>query len=212
MKRLALIGSKEFAEQIQGFAEATGDYKVVGFFDDFEPKGKLIRSLPVLGSINEAVEEYKKGVFDCIFLAAGYNNFNFREDVFARLSGDVPFANIIMKTSKIAPSVKMGQGVFIGGSTTIGENSIIEDNVFIHGGTTLSHDKHIGSHTYISGRFNTAGFCTIGKRCFFGICSCVSDHITICDDVWIGLACVVIKNIKDPGKYMSPAAKLYKIE
>ena len=117
-----------------------------------------------------------------------------------------------MKTSKIAPSVKMGQGVFIGGSTTIGENSIIEDNVFIHGGTTISHDNHIGSHTYISGRFNTAGFCTIGKRCFFGICSCVSDHITICDDVWIGLACVVIKNIKDPGKYMSPAAKLYKIE
>ena len=212
MKRLALIGSKDFAEQIQRFAEQTGEFEVVGYFDDFEPKGKLIRSLPILGCINDAEEEYNKGAYDCIFLAAGYNNFQFREEVFNRLSPAVPFANIIMKTAKIAPSAQLGQGVYIGGGTTIDEGTVIRDNVFIHGGTVIGHNNSVGSHTYISGRFNTAGFCTIGKRCFFGICSCVSDHITICDDVWIGLACVVIKNIKEPGKYMSPAAKLYKIE
>lgn len=212
MKRLALIGSKEFADQIQCFAEKTGEFVVIGFFDDFEPKGKIIRSLPILGKINEIEEIYKTGVFDYIFLAAGYNNFKFREDVFDGLYGKVPFANIIMPTAQIAPDVKLGEGVFVGGGTIIDKGCEIGNNVFIHGLSIIGHENNVGSHTYFSGRFNSAGFATIGKRCFFGICTCVSDHITICDDVWIGLACVVAKNIKEPGKYMSTAAKLYKIE
>ncbi|MBQ9174351.1 MAG: hypothetical protein IJ161_11535 [Bacteroidales bacterium] len=212
MKKLALIGSKDFAEQIQGFAEQTGEYVVVGFFDDFEPKGTIIRSLPVFGKICDIENVYKLGSFDCLFLAAGYNNFSFRDKVFSELSGKVPFANIISKSAKIADDVKLGEGIYIGAGSIIDRRTVIGNNVFIHGGTTIGHDNVIGAHTYISGRFNTAGFTNIGERCFFGICSCVSDHITICDDVWIGLACVVIKNIKEPGKYMSPAAKLYKIE
>ena len=50
MKRLALIGSKEFAQQIRGFAEKTGEFMVVGYFDDFEEKGTIIEGLPVLGA------------------------------------------------------------------------------------------------------------------------------------------------------------------
>ena len=53
MKRLALIGSKDFAQQIQILAEETSVYKVVGYFDDFEEKGTIIRSLPVLGKIED---------------------------------------------------------------------------------------------------------------------------------------------------------------
>ena len=90
MKRLALIGSKEFADQIQCFAEKTGEYEVIGYFDDFEPKGKIIRSLPILGKIDEIEEIYKTGAFDYIFLAAGYNNFKFREDVLMDFMGRCP--------------------------------------------------------------------------------------------------------------------------
>ena len=40
----------------------------------------------------------------------------------------------------------------------------------------------------------------------------MADHIKLTNDVWIGLGCIVTKDIKEPGKYMSPSAKLYKIE
>ncbi len=212
MKRLALIGSKDFAEQIECFAEETCCYKVVGYFDDFETKGTMIRLKPILGKIGDVEEVYKNGLFDCLFFAAGYNNFKFRDKIFGCLYGKVPFANIIMPTAKIATNVQLGEGVFVGSGTSISKGSKIDNNVFIHGSSNIGHDNHIGSHTYISGRFNSAGFCDIGERCFFGICTCVADHISICDDAWIGLACVVAKNIKEPGKYMTPAAKLYKIE
>ena len=211
-KRLTLIGTKEFSEQIISFANKTGDFEFVGYFDDLIEKGTIINGKPVLGIVEDAIDLYNDGVFDCIFIGIGYTRFDLREHYFNLLKGSVPFANIILKSTKIASNVQLGEGVFVGGESIIDRNAIIGDNVFIHGGTTIGHDNNVGSHTYISGRFNTAGFVTIGERCFFGICSCVSDHITICDDVWIGLACVVAKNINAPGKYMSPAAKLYKIE
>lgn len=212
MKRLALIGSKVFALQIRSFAEKTGEYEVIGYFDDFSPKGTIIEGLPILGKIQDIIPLYQNNVFDCLFFAAGYNNFKFRAETFSALKGKVPFANIIMPNAKLLENVQLGEGVFIGGGTVIDPNTIIEDNVFIHGGSGIGHDNHIGAHTYISGRFNSAGFVNIGSCCFMGICVLVSDHISICNDTWIGLGCIVAKDIITPGKYMSPSAKLYKIE
>ncbi len=212
MKRLALIGSKEFAEQISELIAMTGQYSIVGYFDDFEEKGTLVRGLPILGKIAEVEFCYSKDLFDCLFFASGYNNFIFRDNTFSTLKGKIPFANIIMPDVEIGKNVRLGEGVFIGNHSIIGNNTIIEDNVFIHGSTNIGHDNRIGRSTYISGRFDTAGFCKIGCRNFMGIKVMVSDHVSTSDDIWIGLGCIVAKDLKQPGKYMSSAAKLYKID
>lgn len=212
MKTIALIGSQTFAHQIKGYAEENNKFKVVGFFDDFEEKGCIKDGVPVLGKINEIEKLYKDGLFEYVFFAAGYNNFGFRETAFDNLKGKVPFANIIMDNVRIDNNVTLGEGIYLGKNCVVGADTIIEDNVFIHGSTFLAHDNHIGAHTYISGRFDTAGFVTIGKRNFMGIRACVADHITIADDVWIGLGSIVAKDIKQPGKYISPSLKLCRVE
>ena len=212
MKRLALIGSKDLAEQIQNYVARTGTYSVVGFFDDYVESGTIIRGLPILGKISDAEKKYSEGFFDYVFFAAGYNNFSFREKVFSSLSEHIPFANIIDPSVSFGQNTKVGKGIYIGPDSIIGDNTIIGDNVFIHGNTIIAHDNVIGNHTYISGRVDTAGFCCIGERNFVGIKVLFSDHVKTCNDVWIGLGCIVAKDIKEPGKYMSPSAKLYKIE
>lgn len=212
MKKLALIGSKDFADQIRSYASDTGAYEVVGLFDDYEPRGKIINGLPILGKIADIEKCYKQNMFDCIFCAAGYSNFQFREYVFNLFKGIVPFATILDKTAFVGKNVIIGEGVYLGPYVKIFDNSVIGDNVFIHAYTVISHDNCIGDHTYLAGRIDTAGFCTIGKRNFIGIKVLIADHVSICDDVWIGLGCVVARDIKEPGKYMSPSTKLYKIE
>lgn len=212
MKRLTLIGTKEFSEQIISFANRTGEFEFVGYFDDIVEKGTIVNGKPVLGRVEESLEKYRQGVFDCIFEGIGYTRFDLREHYYTMLKGKVPFANIIDKTVSIGHNVQIGEGVYIGPNSIIGDNCVIGNNVFIHGSTVISHDNKIGSHSYFSGRVDTAGFCEIGERTFFGIRTLCSDHIKICDDAWIGIGCVVAKDIKQPGKYMSPAAKLYKIE
>lgn len=114
---------------------------VVGYFDDYEEKGTIIRSLPVLGGINDIESEYQKGSFDCVFLAAGYNNFIFRKNTFNKLSPTVPFDNILSPSATIGENVIIGQGVFVGDHTCIDDKSIIEDNVFIHVGSTIGHNN-----------------------------------------------------------------------
>jgi sugar O-acyltransferase (sialic acid O-acetyltransferase NeuD family) len=212
MKRLALIGTKDFSEQIVSFAQQTGNFEFVGYFDDLVEKGTIINGKPVLGKVTDAVVLFKEGLFDCIFEGIGYTRFDLREYYFNLLKGKVPFANIIMPTAKVASDVALGEGVFIGGGSLVESKSIIGDNVFIHGNSVIGHNNVIGAHSYISGRFNSAGFCRIGRMCFIGICVVIADHIEIVDNVWIGLGCIVAKNLQESGKFMSPAAKLYKIE
>ena len=212
MKKLALIGTKEFSDQIIHFADRTGEFEFVGYFDDLVEKGTIINGKPVLGKVEEAIDIYEQGVFDYIFEGIGYTRFDLREYYYNMLKGKVPFANIIMPSVTIGDNVELGEGIFIGEESYIGDNTIIGDNVFIHGSSNVGQDNNIGAHTYISGRFNSAGLCTIGKRNFIGICVIISDHIELVDNVWMGLGCIVAKNVKQPGKYMSPSAKLYKIE
>lgn len=211
MKRLTLIGTKEFSEQIITFANRTGEFEFVGYFDDLVEKGMVINGKPVLGKVEEAIELYKQGVFDCVFEGIGYTRFDLREHYYNMLKGIVPFANIIMPRVVIGENVSLGEGLFIGEDSIIGQNSIIEDNVFIHMGTFLAHDNKVGKHTYMSGRIDTAGFVTFGKRNFIGVRALFSDHIRTCDDVWIGIGSIVLKSINESGKYMSNV-KLFKIE
>ena len=211
MKRLALIGSKEFAQQIRHFAEYTGEYQTVGYFDDFQTTGSIIEGLPVLGHYNEIEVEFKKGMFDQIFLAAGYKNFQFRESAFMNLKGKVPFATIIDPTAEICRGVSLGEGVYVGRNTIIDDCAVVDDNVFIHRNCLIGHDSHIHSHSYISGLDHMAGYCEIGERNFIGLSVCIADHMTICDDVWIGIGCIVAKKIRKPGKYMTESVLLTKI-
>lgn len=211
MKRLALIGSKEFAQQIRHFAEYAGGFDTVGYFDDFENKGTVIEGLPILGHYDDILEEYNKGTFDEIFLASGYNNFQFREYAFTQLKGKVPFATIIDPSAEICRDVKLGEGVYVGRNTIIDDCAVVDDNVFIHRNCLIGHDSHVHSHSYISGLDHMAGFCEIGARTFIGLSVCIADHIKIADDVWVGIGCIVAKNIKKPGKYMTESVLLTKI-
>jgi len=211
MKRLALIGSKDFAQQIRHFAAYAGDFETIGYFDDFEEPGTIIEGLPVLGHYKDIESEYKNNKFDVIFLAAGYNNFQFRESAFMQLKGKVPFATIVDPTAEICRGVHLGEGVYVGRNTIVDDCAIVEDNVFIHRNCLIGHDSIVHSHSYISGLDHMAGFCEIGERTFIGLSVCIADHVHITDDVWIGIGCIVAKNIKKPGKYMTESVILTKI-
>ncbi len=211
MKRLALIGTKEFAEQILYFAKRTEEFVFVGYFDNIEPAGRIINGYPVLGKVDDAEKFYKQGIYDCIFIAVGYTRFDLREQFYELLKGKVPFANIIDPTAEIGRDVKLGEGIYVGRNAIIDDESIIEDNVFIHRNNMIGHNSIVHKHSYLSGLDHMAGFCEIGERVFIGLSVCIADHISICDDVWIGIGCIVAKKIRKPGKYMTESVLLTKI-
>lgn len=212
MKKLAIIGTKEFAEQITDFAIETGNFEVVGYYDNIESKGKIINGRPVFGPVADAVEGYREKVFDEIFIGVGYTRFDLREAFYNELKGKVPFANIIMPSAEVSPTAKLGEGIYVGPHSTIAAHTVIDNNVFIHGNCLIGHDSYLKSHSYFSGRDFMAGFCNVGERVFIGLSVCVADHMTIADDVWVGIGSIVAKDLTSPGKYMSPTVRLVKVE
>lgn len=206
-RKLALIGSQDFARQVIEYANKTGIYAVVGYYDDFKQKNCLVNGYPVLGKVDDIIKDYNDGIFECAFICMGYEHFEVKEKFYNRIKDVIPLATIIEPGADIAKSATIGDGCLITKESVIHEHCIIEDDVVMLGGL-LAHDNHIGKHTYIAGGVHFAGKVSIGEKCFIGIRTLIADHLCICDNVWLTLGCIVAENILQPGKYMSPAQRL----
>jgi UDP-3-O-[3-hydroxymyristoyl] glucosamine N-acyltransferase len=109
--------------------------------------------------------------------------------------------------------VEIGDDVEIGANTTIDrgsiEDTVIGNGVRLDNLIQIAHNVRIGEHTAMAAQSGVSGSTVIGKRCMFAGQSGLVGHITICDDVVIGGATMVSKDIREPGFYTAsfPAEK-----
>lgn len=211
-KRLALIGTTVFSQQIKGFAELTGNFEVVCYYNDLVEYGTPIGDdgLICRGAVANCLVDYQNDVFDEAFICVGYTRFDLRESFYNLLKGKVPLATIIHPEAIVDKTAVIGEGVYVGWRTLIDCHSVIEDNVVLLN-DFISHNNIIRKHTYVAGGSRTTGFVEIGQRCFIGSSCLFADHLTVCDDVWLSIGSIVTTNIKKPGKYVSAAIKLVNI-
>lgn len=109
--------------------------------------------------------------------------------------------------------VRIGNDVEIGSNTTIDrgaiEDTVIENGVRLDNLIQIAHNVRIGEHTAMASQSGVSGSTVIGKRCLFGGQSGIVGHVTICDDVVVGGATMISKDIREPGFYTGsfPAEK-----
>ena len=213
MRRIAIIGSATFAQQIVDTIEndSIESFEIVGYFDDFAEIGTDVKGYYVLGKIDSIIELYHQNRFDCVFIAIGYKHFAFKEKVYDKLKNRIPLANIICKTAFIHPTAKIGEGVLITNFAIINKNAKVEDDVCITLRSIVNHDCFVDKHTFFSTNVSTAGNVKIGKRCFIGIGCILSDGISIHDDVWLSPGVGAGKDIIDSGQYISCSMKIVKL-
>ncbi|NNC76487.1 MAG: UDP-3-O-(3-hydroxymyristoyl)glucosamine N-acyltransferase [Woeseiaceae bacterium] len=102
-------------------------------------------------------------------------------------------------------TVRIGDDVEVGANTTIDrgaiDDTLIDNGVRLDNQIQIGHNVHIGEHTAIASQAGISGSASIGKRCMLAGQSGLVGHISICDDVVIGGATMVTKNISVPGVY-----------
>lgn len=109
--------------------------------------------------------------------------------------------------------VRIGSDVEIGANTTIDrgaiDHTVIENGVRLDNLIQIAHNVQIGEHTAMAALTGIAGSTIIGKRCMFAGQAGVVGHINICDDVVVGGATMISKDITEPGFYAAsfPAEK-----
>ena len=109
--------------------------------------------------------------------------------------------------------VRIGDDVEIGSNSTIDrgaiDDTVIEDGVRIDNLVQIAHNVRIGAHTALAAMAGVSGSTVIGKRCMLAGQAGIVGHIRICDDVVVGGATMISKDIVEPGFYTGsfPAEK-----
>ena len=195
MKKIALIGSGAFAEQICNICSEIEDLQIVGYFDGNKEVGTMINNYPVLGNDDDVLSAFRDRVFDDIFVCIGYNDFELRERVFCKFSDRIPMANIVHPSAIVNHTSRIGRNVLISEGAIIGKDSVLEDNVTVEPGVLVSHNSHVGKHCFLAGNAALAGCVSVGEKSFIGLNCSIRDGIIIGSRVTVGIGCVVIRNV-----------------
>jgi sugar O-acyltransferase (sialic acid O-acetyltransferase NeuD family) len=206
MKKIALIGSQEFAAQLAHLASTCG-HMVSGYFDDFKPigtdEGKLI-----LGPIDSVVAFHHSRMMAAVMIGIGYKHLMYRAQIFGKLQGHgIPFARLIHPHAFVDPSAFIEAGSALYAGCVIDKGARVAANVLLNLGCIVSHDSEIGAHSFIAPGATIAGFAKIGERCFIGANATVIDEIRIANDTFIGAGAVVTRSIIEPGIYVGNPAR-----
>lgn len=102
--------------------------------------------------------------------------------------------------------VQVGDDVEVGANSTIDcgaiDDTVIGNGVRLDNLVQIGHNVQIGEHTAVAASAAVAGSAVIGKRCMIAGQSGIVGHINICDDVVIGGATMISKDITTPGFYV----------
>ena len=208
-KKLLIFGDGEIAEQAFFYFSKQSEYQITAFITD-NPNDQKFKNLPLASSDDLEKDFLNTEYF--IHVAISYRNLNKnREDKFKFFEKkNYNFASFISDKSTILTDKKnLGRNLFILEEQSIQTGVKIGDNVMIWSNNHIGHNSFISSHTYISSNVTISGHCEIGKRCFFGVNSCVSDFIKIGDDCFVTMGSVINSNLKNDSTTINRSTSIY---
>lgn len=202
MKRLAIIGAGDLGQQIAHHVITDNQYEVVGFIDDYRDAGTTVGDIQVLGKIDDVVDLFRTGKFDCVLIAIGYKHMYFRATLFEKFRKVVPFATFVHSACIVDKTALIKEGTVLFPGCIIDQHVTIGENVLLNIGNCIAHDTQIGAHSFLSPCVTIAGFVKIGMCNIIGINTTIIDNIKTEASVQIGGGGVVIKSIDTPGLYV----------
>ncbi len=195
------------AKVVLEILQAAG-HEVIGFLDDdLSKKGQLIRTLPVLGSMDDLSGLIITHNLEAGIAAIGHNAG--RRALAEKIkSSGLKLISAIHPTVHLDSDVKIGDGTVLCQGVIVVTGTVIGDCVNIHTGATIDHDNYIEDGANLGPGCHTAGRVKIGQDCFLGTGTVVIPDITIEDNVETGAGTVVIRNLKSKTRYIGVPATI----
>lgn len=203
--KLCIFGAGGFAKEVYWLAKQCG--KEVAAFIDIQDGGILCDGVQIRS------EKYFHPINHTAVVAIG--NPKLRKKVAEQIIAQ--HSNTIFETL-ISPSANlMSNSIVIGAGSVICANCIITcdvnlgDHAQLNLATTIGHDTKTGPFFTTAPGVHISGKVIAGDCVYFGTNASTVEDISICDNVIIGAAACVSKDIIDSGTYVGvPAKKLEK--
>ncbi len=204
--RLFVVGCGGYGREIIGYLEAIPleerDFDLQGFIDD-DPNALEGRNSNY--SIQGSIEGFAFKAEDLVIIAIA--NIETKILIYEKLKNKVGFYSFISEDALIGPNVVIGKGVVICPGVKLGDGLKMGDLVSVNVNSVLGHDAHIGDFCSIMPSVDVGGGAEIGNRVFIATKAVVSPLIEICEDSYLGVGSINIKNTTEPGTYFGNPAR-----
>jgi len=212
LKEIAVFGAGGFGLEvvmlIDQMNEVSHEWRVIGFFDDGEPEGKIINGYPVLGGV-ESLNQWNSSLY--LALALGIPKT--KKHVLGKIHNKKISYPLLIHPSVIMGNKKyltIGEGSIICAGTIITTNIFIGRHVILNLACTVGHETEIGDFSSFMPTCNISGEVKIGKKNLWGTGAKVINKKVIGDNVIVGAGSVVIEDIPDDVTVAGVPAKVIK--
>lgn len=202
MEDILLIGGGGHAKSVADSIRQAGQYRIAGYIDRPELKGKEIDGIVVIGTDDDLETFYNEGIRNA-FPAIGYmGKGNIREKLYKKIKQiGYQIPAIVDSSAILAHHVKIEEGVYIGKRAVVNAGAIIGKLCIINTAAVVEHDNEIGDFSHVAVGSVLCGHVKIGKRCLVGAGATVKQETTVGDDVIIGIGTTVRHDIETGQTY-----------
>ena len=212
LREIGVFGAGGFGLEvvmlIEQINEISHDWKLIGFFDDSEPKAKIVNGYPVLGGIDE-LNQWTSDLF--LVLALGIPTT--KKFVLERIHNEKVYYPVLIHPSVIMGNKKyltIGEGSIICAGTIITTNISIGRHVILNLACTIGHQTEVGDFSSFMPSCNISGEVKIGEANFWGTGAKVINGKIIGNNVTVGAGSVIINDIPDNVTVAGVPAKVIK--
>jgi len=196
LPRIALIGAGLGATQVIDILQAAGSGTAVAIVDDDTSRwAGEVMGVPVVGGFERLVTLFGKGAFDAAIITIGTSvtaRARLRESLVAN---DIPLANAIDPTARIAAGVTFGTGNIVCAFCHFGVDTVVGDNNFLSAYNSYDHHNRLGSDIATGPACTTSGLVVLGDRVRLGTGIHIEPHVEIGDDVQVASGSVIVASV-----------------
>jgi sugar O-acyltransferase (sialic acid O-acetyltransferase NeuD family) len=191
LKKLVILGTSLFAQEVLDITEDTGKYEVTAFIENWDKKkaGKTLLNRPIVWIEDSSA---LVSTHHAVCALGTTKRSGFIQQV--KKIG-FKFGSIVHPSARVSRKSDIGEGSIINAGAIIAAHTKIGQHVIINRGALIGHHTKVMDYSTISPGANIAGSVVIGQGTFVGIGAVVLDHINISDQCVIGAGAVVTRDV-----------------
>jgi acetyltransferase-like isoleucine patch superfamily enzyme len=196
VQRIVLIGGGLGATQVIDILAGSLDQMVVGIVDDSRTKwGTEVAGVPIVGGRDRLARLHADGHFDAAIISISTSvdaRRRFREECAAL---EIPLANAIDRTAKIASDVQLGTGNVICAFSQLGTGVRMGDNNFLSAYNSFDHHNQLGSDISTGPGCMSSGLVRLGNQVRLGTGVFIEPHVELGDRVQVASGSVIVTSV-----------------
>lgn len=199
MKQIIIVGARGWGREVYHAISNTpevknGELKIKGFLDSDSDALTGLRGTfpPILG----APDDYIPQEDELFFIALGDSHWRKHYAEMMEEKG-ARFYTYISSNAVVYDNAFIGEGSYIAGWSSVSDNVSLGKHTIVHSFTSLGHDAKVGDYSTLLSYVFLGGYVEVGKCSTMNPKSMIIPHKKIGDNVSVGAASVVIRNVKD---------------